>query len=73
MGLGKQSFQISPPRKALTSRGHLYEVLRMPEDEFQMVASLDSREKGRKEVVRGNVKVKGADATSHLEVLCLLQ
>lgn len=65
MGLGKQSFQISSPRKALPSRGHLYEVLRMTEDEFQMVASSDSREKERKEVVRANVKVKGADATSH--------
>lgn len=51
----------------------MYEVLRIPEDEFQMVASSDSRKKGREEVVRVNVKVKGADATSHPEVLYLLQ
>lgn len=51
MGLGKQSFQIISPRKALPSRGHLYEVLRIPEDEFQVVASSDSREMERKEMV----------------------
>lgn len=50
----------------------MYEVLRIPEDEFQMVAFSNSREKEREEVVRVNVKVKGADATSYPEVLCLL-